>query len=183
MDPISLALGLSQFVPGIIRWISGDKSKAAAVAQKVVDVAQQVTGKTTGDDALKALQADPNLVLQYQKAMLDQATAFEQLAEQNAADVNKTMQVEASSEHWPTYSWRPAIGFAVALAVMLTVLTVFFAYGAVIFKGNDKGLAQLPGILAAVAGIIAVVSPILGIASWYRGKMQADPNIPTINRG
>jgi hypothetical protein len=34
-----------------------------------------------------------------------------------------------------------------------------------------------------VAGIIAVVSPILGIASWYRGKMQADPSIPTNNRG
>lgn len=181
MDPITIALGLSQFVPSIIRWIAGDK--AGTVAQKVVDVAQQVTGKSSGDEALKALQADPGLVLQYQKAMLDQQTTFEQLAEQNAADINKTMQVEAASEHWPTYSWRPAIGFAVALAVILAVLTVFIAYGAVIFGGNDRGLAQLPGILAAVAGIIAVVSPILGIASWYRGKMQSDPNIPTINRG
>lgn len=37
--------------------------------------------------------------------------------------------------------------------------------------------------LAGVVGIIGVVSPILGIASWFRGRMQADPAIPTINRG
>jgi hypothetical protein len=41
----------------------------------------------------------------------------------------------------------------------------------------------VPGILATVARILAVVSPILGVASWYRGKMQADPSIPTTNRG
>jgi hypothetical protein len=93
------------------------------------------------------------------------------------------MQAEAVSEHWPTYGWRPAIGFAVAIAVLLSVLTVFAAYGAAILYNRAEGLAQLPGILAAVAGIIGVVSPILGIASWYRGKMQADPTIPTITRG
>jgi hypothetical protein len=181
MDPITLAMGLAQFVPQIVKWIAGDK--AGTVAAKVVAVAQQVTGKPTGDQAIAALQADPSLVLQYRQAVLAQEDDFEKLAVQNAEDINKTMQTEAASNHWPTYSWRPAIGFAVALAVTLVVLTVFLAYGAVIFTGNDKGLAQLPGILAAVAGIIAVVSPILGIASWYRGKMQADPTIKTDNRG
>lgn len=103
-------------------------------------------------------------------------------AVQNADDINKTMQAESASEHWPTYGWRPAIGFAVALAVLLSVLVVFIAYAASL-AGHPEGLAQLPGVLASVAGIIAVVSPILGIASWYRGKMQADPSIPTVNRG
>jgi hypothetical protein len=101
----------------------------------------------------------------------------------NAADVNASMQAEAASEHWPTYSWRPAIGFAVAIAVLMSVLTVFLAYGAAIVLGKSDGLQYLPGILAAIAGIIGVVSPILGIASWFRGRMQADPGIPTDNRG
>lgn len=104
-------------------------------------------------------------------------------ATQQAGDINKTMQAEAASEHWPTYSWRPAIGFAVALVMLLSVLTVFLAYVAAVFYNRSEGLQHLPGVIAAVAGIIGVVSPILGIASWYRGKMQADPNIPTINRG
>jgi hypothetical protein len=93
--------------------------------------------------------------------------------------MNRTMQAEAASERWPTYSWRPAIGFSVALAVLLAVLTVFLAYGAAVLYGQAEGLAHLPGILAAVAGIIGVVSPILGIASWFRGRMQADSSFPT----
>lgn len=93
---------------------------------------------------------------------------------QTTSDVNQTMRAESVSERWPTYAWRPAIGFAVALAVVLSVLAVFGAYAALLIWGQSEGLAQLPGILAAVAGIIAVVSPILGIASWFRGRMQAD---------
>lgn len=182
MDPLSIALGLSQFVPTIAKWITGS-DKAADVAGKVVDIAKTITGKAEPDQALAAIQTDPNLALQFKTAVLAQETELERLALTNASDVNKTMQAESASEHWPTYSWRPAIGFAVALAVMLSVLTVFLAYGAAMFFGRTEGLASLPGILGAVAAIIGVVSPILGIASWFRGKAQADPNIPTVNRG
>lgn len=183
MEPITaIALGLSQFVPTIAKWVTGS-DKAAEVAGKVVDIAKVVTGKSTPDEALAAIQADPNLALQFKTAVLAQQVELERLAVANASDVNRTMQAEAESEHWPTYSWRPAIGFSVALAVFLSVLTVFLAYGAAILMGKPEGLQHLPGILAAIAGIIAVVSPILGIASYFRGKAQADPNIPTINRG
>ena len=42
-------------------------------------------------------------------------------------------------------------------------------------------VATLPMVLGALAGINATVLPILGIASWFRGKAQADPIIPTNN--
>ena len=62
MDPITIALGLAQVVPGLIRWISGDdSSKAAQVADQVIGVAKTVTGKASGDDALAAIKADPAL--------------------------------------------------------------------------------------------------------------------------
>jgi len=182
MDPISIALGLSQFVPAIAKWVTGS-DKAGEIAGKVVDIAKVVTGKADPDQALAAIQADPALALQFKTAVLAQQVELEKLAVANAADVNKTMQAEAASEHWPTYSWRPAIGFSVALAVVLSVLTVFMAYGAAVIYGRPEGLASLPGVLGAVAAIIGVVSPILGIASWFRGKAQADPNVPTNNRG
>jgi hypothetical protein len=104
----------------------------------------------------------------------DQAKAELAAALQNAGDINRTMQAEATAEHWHT--WRPAIGFSVALPMLLAVLTVFVAYGAALFYGRAEGLVQLPGILAAIAGIIGVVSPILGIASWFRGRMQSIKN-------
>lgn len=183
MDPLTIALGLSQFVPKIVKWIAGDK--AGSVAQKVVDVAQQVTGASTGDAALKALQADPNLVLQYQKAMLDQEVTFEQLAVQNAADVNKSMQTETASEHWPSYSWRPSIGFSVAYIIFACGTVIMVAYGGVILFHKDASpLSYIPAMLGAVGALLAVgAMPVLGIASWYRGKMQADPSVPTNNKG
>jgi len=44
-------------------------------------------------------------------------------------------------------------------------------------------MAQLPTVLGALAALNGVASPILGIASWFRGKMQADPNVASDNRG
>lgn len=67
MDPITLAMSLAQFAPQIVRWMSGS-DKAAEAAARVVDVAQAVTGKC-GSEALAALQASPELVLQFRQAM------------------------------------------------------------------------------------------------------------------
>lgn len=139
--------------------------------------------KTNPEAAVKLAQIESDERVKLQGMLVDQAGREIDASVRAAADVNKSIQTEAASEHWPTYGWRPAIGFAVAIAVFLSVLTVFGAYGALIFTGNTQGLENLPGILAAVAGIIAVVSPILGIASWFRGKMQADPVIETTNKG
>lgn len=142
------------------------------------------TALTTNPDALvKLKEIESNRSIELQRILTSQTIAELQASTQNAGDINATMQAEAKSEHWPTYGWRPAIGFAVAFAVALSVLTVFAAYGAAIFAQKVDGLQHLPGILAAVAGIIAVVSPILGIASYFRGRMQADPSVSTSNRG
>jgi hypothetical protein len=135
------------------------------------------------DAAVKLREIEAKRQADLQGLTVDLAKAEMAAAVQASASVNTTMQAEAAAEHWPTYSWRPAIGFSVALAVVGSVLTVFAAYGAALLYGKSDGLAAMPGILAALAGIIAVVSPILGIASWFRGKAQADPNVPTVNRG
>lgn len=89
--------------------------------------------------------------------------------------VNKSIQAEAASEHWPTYSWRPAIGFAVAFNLISASVVVFIAY---LWKTDL--VAQIPAMLTAQAGLNAVALPILGVASYFRGKAQADPNVNTL---
>lgn len=183
MDPITIAMGLAQFVPQLAKWVTGS-DKAEQVAQKAIDIAKSVTGAQTGDEAVKALQANPDLVLQYRKAVLDQEVSFQALAVQNASDINKTMQAEAASEHWPSYSWRPAIGFSFAALSIIGGLTAAVAYiGVMFFSVKPEVLSYLPAMLGAEAAIMATMAPVLGVASWFRGKMQADPGIPTINRG
>lgn len=183
MDPITIAMGLAQFAPQLIKWLSGS-DKAEQVAQKALDIAQVVTGKQ-GPDALEAIKADPNLALQYRLAVLGQELEFEKLAVQNAADVNKTMQAESASEHWPTYSWRPFIGFAVGFNTIAAGVLVLIVFGPVMFGSAPaaQAISYLPSALGALAAVNATVLPILGIASWFRGKMQADPTVPTVNRG
>lgn len=141
-----------------------------------------------------AIATNPDAAIKLRELERDERLGLAQLANQQrlaeinadsaaVGDTNKTMQAEAASEHWPTYSWRPAIGFAVALAVAVMALTVAGVYIAAMASGLTKPLEYLPGMLAAMAGVIGVASPILGIASWFRGRMQADPSIPTVNRG
>jgi hypothetical protein len=74
MDPISIALGLAQFAPQIIRWLGGDK--AGDVAQQVVGTAESITGKT-GPAALDGIKADPAQQLAFQQAISAQAEDLE----------------------------------------------------------------------------------------------------------
>jgi hypothetical protein len=88
MDPITIAMGLAQFAPGIIKWMTGS-DKAAEAAGKVVDIAKAVTGRPDGDSALAAIQADPNLALQYRLAIMANETEMDRAYLQDVADARK----------------------------------------------------------------------------------------------
>jgi hypothetical protein len=75
--PLALSLA-SQFAPSIIGLFAG--AKAEDVAQKVVGLAQTVTGHTEPEAAVKAIEADPNLALQFQQAVLAQKIELEKIA-------------------------------------------------------------------------------------------------------
>ncbi len=153
MDPITIALGLAQVVPGLIRWISGDdQSKAAKVADQVVGLAKTVTGKETGDDALAAIKADPALALQLQQAWLAHELALVQEESRQLAEINATMRAEAASSDAYVRRWRPTFGYAVAFTWSATMAAVSWAI--------VTQPAQAPAIIAALVN----TSPIWGIA-------------------
>jgi len=193
MPLIPIAMALAQFAPMIAGWLGG--SKAETIAGKVVGIAQTVTGQSAPDAALAAIQADPNLSMQFQKAVLNQQAHLAEVAADlqkaelaadvaNTAAINQTMQTEAKADHWPTYSWRPFVGFCFGVLGVQAGLTVAVSYIGVMFFKTDPGvLSYLPGMLGAEAAVMGTMAPVLGIASYFRGKMQANPAIPTDNRG
>lgn len=70
MDPITIGLALaSQFAPSIIKYFT-DSDTAGVVAGQVIDIAKTVTGKTSPGEAMKAMQADPALALQFKTAVM-----------------------------------------------------------------------------------------------------------------
>jgi len=133
----------------------------------------------TPDEVSQALTVNPDAAVKLKQIEATRQTELQALvvsAEQNrlAADtatiqaVNATMQVEAKSEHWPTYSWRPFVGFVFGIMFM----GVYFVLP----------LAHLPVPVVPTEAWLAI-GGVLGVASYFRGKAQADPAIQTNNQG
>jgi len=84
MDPITAFTLLSNVVPEVLHLLGHDT--AANTAQKVVDMAKVVTGKQSPDEAVAAIQADPNLALQLQKAIIDEKVRLADIDAKAKAD-------------------------------------------------------------------------------------------------
>jgi len=141
-------------------------ASALGVAGEPSEVSQAIAANPDAAVKLKALEASRQVELQ---GLVVKAEG-QRLAAETASiqAVNATMQAEAGAEHWPTYSWRPFCGFVFGV----TFFGVYFV---------------LPLMKLAVPPVPfeawAALGAILGVASWFRGKAQADPAIPTSNRG
>ena len=117
MDPISIAFGLAQFAPQIIKWITGS-DKAADAAGAVVDIAEAVTGRK-GADALDALKADPALVLQFRQSVIAQEADLDKAYLADRADARKRDAVFISSG---TRNYRADVMFFLAVAMIAALV-------------------------------------------------------------
>jgi len=113
MDAISIAFGLAQFAPQIIKWITGS-DKAADAAGAVVDIAETVTGRK-GADALDAIKADPALVLQFRQSVIAQEADLDKAYLADRADARKRDAVFISSG---TRNYRADFMFLLAVAMI-----------------------------------------------------------------
>jgi len=130
------------------------------------DVSQAIAVNPEATVKLKQIEKDRQVELQ---ALVVQSEGNRLAAETAALQaVNSTMKAEAAAEHWPTYSWRPYCGFVFGTMF----LGVYF-----VLPLLNLPVPEIPFEAWAAMGAV------LGVASWYRGRMQADPAIPTVNRG
>jgi hypothetical protein len=162
--------------------VGGMVAAALGVDNKPDAVSQAIAVNPDAAVKLRAIEAEQRVKLQELLVTAEQNRLVAETA--SVAAVNATMQAEAKSDHWPTYTWRPFIGFAFGCLALIGGVTAAGAYIGVMFLHVDTAvLIQLPGLLAAEAAVMGTMAPILGIASWFRGRMQADPSVPTDNRG
>lgn len=69
MDPFTIALGLAQFAPSIMRFL-GIGEKSTSVVEKIVGVAQSVTGASTPAEALEMLKINAAKQVEFNMMML-----------------------------------------------------------------------------------------------------------------
>lgn len=142
MDPITIAMGLAQFAPQIIKWVTGS-DKAGEAAGKVVEIAEVVTGRT-GPDALDALKADPAMVMQFRQAVKAQEADLDKayLADRQSARDRDVALAQAGR-----YNWR---------ADVLAVLAVGGLVVCMWFIAKDSGMPERAvNAIMFVAGVLA----------------------------
>lgn len=94
MDPITIALGLAKLTgldKKIGSWIGGDNG--AAVASKVVDIAQTYTNSDSPELALAAIEKDVSLTRDLKMAIMQQAKELEELSLKNTQSARDMQHV------------------------------------------------------------------------------------------
>lgn len=142
MDPITIAMGLAQFAPQIIKWVSGS-DKAAEAAGKVIEIAQTVTGKH-GTDAIDALRLDPELAVKFRDSVLAREADLDKayLVDRQSARDRDVALAQAGR-----YNWR---------ADVLAVLAVGGLVVCMWFIAKDSGMPERAvNAIMFVAGVLA----------------------------
>ncbi len=144
MDPITVAMGLATVAPQIVKWLTGS-DKAEQVAQAVVEVAQQVTGRSDPLEATAALKADPALALEYRKALMVHEVEMEQLflADRQDARARDTEITKAGR-----YNWRSDILAFLAVAGLIACM-YFVAKDVNLPERAVNAIMFVAGVLAA----------------------------------
>ena len=145
MDPITIALGLAQLAPSLMRFF-GAGEKPVAVAEKVVDLAKTVTGQPTGEAALAALQADTAKAHEFRLATLQADTDLEgaYLEDRKDARARDVALVQAGYRN-KRADWMVLFD-VVGLIACLVVLSVF----------REEVPGEVVGLLSTIAGIFGL---------------------------
>lgn len=120
MGPISIAMALAQFAPQLVKWITGSVD-AAAGAQKVVDIAAQVTGSVDPEKIQAALTADRALQIQFQQAVMANSAELDRLF---LADTQSARARDVALAQAGIRNWRASALVAAAIVLVIVCLAV-----------------------------------------------------------
>lgn len=145
MDPITIALGLANIAPSLMRFF-GAGEKPVAIAERAVEIAQAVTGKSNGDAALAAMQASPELAHAYRLAVLAADSDLEALFLADRKDArSRDVALHQAGYRNTRADWMVLLD-AVGLIACLVALT-FFRH-------------EIPG---EVVGLLSTIASIFGV--------------------
>lgn len=149
MDPITIAMGLGQFVPGILK-LFGGSDKTVDIASHVVGVAQAITGTDTPLAAMEALHADPTKVLEFQQAMAAQQVEMEKAY---LADVgnSRAMQMAALGQD-DLFSKRFVYFFASGWSLFAMAYFAGVTFGTITDDGRRVADTILGVLISSVLG-------------------------------
>ena len=131
----------------------------ASIVEKAIE---GIAGSAS--DIIKDFKPTPDKVLEYEakgkelqnqieQAKIKLTTDLEAEYTKQMQTVNETMQAEDKSEHWITYSWRPAIGFTFCIILIndYVLYPYLHQYGAVLLEIPQTVWITISSILGVSA--------------------------------
>lgn len=112
-------------IPNIANLFGGKKAEDAA--KDVLNIAKKVTGASTDDEAIEALKADPNVLLEWKKAVLNDKYRLDEMYLEDRKDA-RDMQKEALKQDdifSKRFIYYFAAGWSVFSALYLSAITFF----------------------------------------------------------
>lgn len=122
MGPIAIAMGLAQFAPSLLR-LFGVGEKSVSVAEKVIGIAQTVTGTQSPEEALAAMKASAEHQAAFNMEVLKQN---EELEKAYMADVQSARQRDAEFVKAGTRNYRADIMFLLAVGVIMWLVYIIW---------------------------------------------------------
>lgn len=156
--PIAISLA-AKFIPSLIGKLAG--KNAGDVAEKVVGIAQGITGESNPSNLLSALSKSPEQIVAFQNSTAELTIALAQESTRRLQAVNTSMQAESKSNSFMQRAWRPFNGFLFGI----TIWCDYFLGDIIIQMLESKiTLDHVP------TTIYVLWSTVLGATAWTRGK-------------
>ncbi|MBS0272275.1 MAG: hypothetical protein JSR85_06475 [Proteobacteria bacterium] len=137
----TLAHALTEFVPVIAHWLGGDQGEKTA--QKMVEIAQTITGEKEPMRILQSLKADPKLVIDFQQTILKMVHELD-LAEYKDRE-NARLRDIALAQAGRSNLRADIMVISAALGLVCCLLTI------TLYRMSLPGEAV--GIISTIAGI------------------------------
>ena len=139
---LPIALGLAQFAPALMRFFgAGDAS--TAVAEKVVGIAQTITGATSPEAALEAIRANTAAQAKFNELALQLDGELERAYLADRADARaRDVAIQSTGRTNVRANWMVALDVVGLLACLATL--IFF---------RDELPGEVVGIVSTVCGI------------------------------
>lgn len=145
MDPVTLALGLANIAPSLLRFF-GAGDKPVAIAEHAIAIARTVTGVADGDAALAILQDDPERAAAYRLAVLAADSEMESMYLADRQDARARDVALHQAGYRNTRADWMVLADAIGLIACLLVLTFF--------RKDVPG--EVVGLLSTIAGIFGI---------------------------
>lgn len=113
---------------------------------------------------IKNFKADPLEVAKLAAAVEQARIAYASVAAQAEMAVNATMQAEAKSEHWLTWSWRPLVGYSFVATISNNYLVMPY------FQHILQPIVIPSEVFYAWLAILGVSAGFRGLSQWQERR-------------